>query len=308
MLKIILPTLQQMRLFEAVARHGSITKAADEVHLTQPTVSMQIKTLEGKIGAPLTEQIGKALHLTREGEEVAAASRDVLARMHDMRNALEDMKREVEGPLSVAVVSTAKYFLPRLLGSFKNSYPRVEPRLQITNRERLLQRMADNADDIYIMGRPPEEEALVAEPFLENVIVFVARPDHQLAGATAIPLARMAEESVISREPGSGTRLAVEKLCANVGVSLNSHMEFDDAEAIKQGVISDLGVAYLSLHMLRLELAAGELAILDVDGFPLRRRWYAVHRKGKRLSNAAAAFLAFLQDTSDAVADQPMQR
>lgn len=296
MKRIILPTVQQMRLFDAVARHGSITAAAKNVNLTQPTVSMQVKSLEDKIGAPLTEQTGRAIRLTREGEEVAAASRDVLARLSDMQNALEDMQREIEGPLSVGVVSTAKYFLPQLLGEFKQRYPRIDPRLQITNREKLLQRMSHNEDDLYIMGRPPEEGDLVANPFLENVIVFVARRDHPLVGVSSIPLSRMVEEDIIGREPGSGTRLAVEKLCDEASVKLRPHMEFDDAEAIKQGVISNLGVAYLSLHMLRLELAAGELAVLDVEGFPLRRRWFAVHHGGRRMSNAATAFLEFLQE------------
>jgi LysR family transcriptional regulator, low CO2-responsive transcriptional regulator len=294
--KMISPTVQQMRLFEAVARLGSITRAAEEVHLTQPSVSMQVKTLEEKIGQPLTEQIGRALRLTRAGEEVAAAARDVLARLSDLEAALDDMSRSVAGPLSVAVVSTAKYFLPELLGEFKRRYPRVEPRLTIANRETVLARIGDNADDLYIMGRPPEEEAVIAQPFLENVIVFAARPDHPLVGRRHIPLNRMMAENVIRREAGSGTRQAVESLCAAAGVQLGTHMEFDDSEAIKHGVISGLGVAYLSLHALRLELAAGELALLDVEGFPLRRRWYALHRKGKRLTNAGQAFLDFLLD------------
>lgn len=298
MLRLIPPTFQQMRLFEAVARHHSITRAAEEVHLTQPSVSMQIKTLEEKMGQPLTEHIGKVMHLTPVGEEVAAASRDILQRLRDMEAAIEDMHREVAGPLSVAVVSTAKYFMPQLLGSFKRRHPRVQPRLQITNRKSILERIADNADDLYIMGQPPGEDAVVVEPFLENVIVFVARPDHPLAGERSIPLARMAEESIIRREPGSGTRQAVETLCKANNVELTTHMELDDTEAIKQGVMSGLGVAYLSLHALRLELAAGDLTVLDVEGLPLRRRWYAAHHKGKRLTNAAQGFLEFLRQES----------
>lgn len=294
MTKLIPPTVQQMRLFEAVARLGSITRAAREVHLTQPSVSMQVKTLEEKIGQPLTEQIGKTMRLTRAGEEVAAAARDVLTRISDMEAALEDLTRAVAGPLSVAVVSTAKYFLPELLGEFKRRYPRVEPRLTIANRETVMARMAENADDLYITGRPPREEAVTGEPFLENVIVFVARPDHPLVGRRKISLARMMSENVIRREAGSGTRAAVENMCATAGVQPEAHMEFDDAEAIKHGVLSGLGVAYLSLHALRLELAAGELAVLDVEGFPLRRRWFVIRRSEKRLSNAAQAFHDYL--------------
>ncbi len=305
MTKVIAPTLQQMRLFESVARHGSITRAAEEAHLSQPSVSMQVRSLEEKIGLPLTEQHGKALHLTYAGEVVAAASRDILGRLGEMQATIEDMHREVAGPLSIAVVSTAKYFLPQLLGDFKRRFPRVEPRLQIANRETLLERIAANADDLYIMGQTPEEEAVIAEPFLENVIVFAARPDHPLVGQANIPLARLAGEDIIHREPGSGTRQAVDKLCQASGVELATHMEFDDSEAIKQGVISGLGIAYLSLHALRLELAAGEIVVLDVEGFPLRRRWYAVHRRSKHLTNAAQGFLDFLKEEKGAGAASP---
>jgi molybdate transport repressor ModE-like protein len=294
MVKIIPPTLQQMRLFEAVARHGSITRAAEEVNLTQPSVSMQVRTLEDKIGAALTEHSGRTMVLTRTGEVVAAACRDVLARLAEMEATLTDMAENVSGPLSVSAVSTTKYFLPQLLGEFKRRYPRVEPRLQITNRETVLARMRASADDLYITGRPPEGEQVVAEPILENVIVFVARPDNPLAGQKNIPLARIVAEPVIGRERGSGTRAAIEQMVADEGLTLTAHMEFDDTEAIKQGVISGLGVAYLSLHALRLELAAGEIAVLDVAGFPLRRRWYAQYKRGMRLNPASDAFLRYL--------------
>jgi DNA-binding transcriptional LysR family regulator len=296
MVRLIPPTLQQLKLFEAVARHGSITRAADEVHLTQPTVSMQVKSLEDKLGLPLTEQIGKQLHLTRAGEEVANAARDILGRMSELQASLEDMHRNVAGPLSVAVVSSAKYFLPQLLGQFKRRYPNVDPRLQIVNREAILQRVADNSDDLFIMGQPPEDHPVVADPFLENVIVCAARPDHPLAGRKAIKLRDIVDYDLIRREAGSGTRKAVDRLFDSAGVQLGSHLEFDDSEAIKQAVISGLGAAFLSRHALRLELAAGELVELDVEGFPLRRRWYAMHRKGKKLSKAAQSFLDFLHE------------
>ncbi len=303
MTRFIAPTLQQLRLFEAVARHGSITRAAEEVHLTQPSVSMQVRALEDKIGQPLTEQIGKALHLTRAGEAVAIASRDVLARMQELEQALRDLEGDVAGPLSVAVVSSAKYVVPQLLGAFKRRHPRVEPRLQIANRETVLARLARNADDLCIMGQPPDEVSVIERPFLENVIVPVARPDHPLAFETAIPLSRLAREPLIRRESGSGTRKAVQALFSAQGIEAGAHLELDDVEAIKQAVVAGLGVAFLSLHALRLELAAGEVAVLDAEGFPLRRQWYAVHRKGKHLSNAARGFLDFLlEEGADEVA------
>jgi len=288
------PTLQQMRLFAAVARHRSYTRAAEEVHLTQPSVSMQVKRMEEKIGQPLTEQIGKTLHLTAAGEQVFAACTDILARLDELETSLTDLQGDIAGPLNVCVVSTAKYFLPHLLGSFTRRYPGVEPRLQITNREVLLRRLSDNQDDLYITGQVPQEYAVQDHRFLENVIVVVAHPTNPLAGRHRIPLAQLARENVIRRETGSGTRKAVERLFAAQDITVPTHMELDDNEAIKQGVISGLGIAFLSLHSLRLELAAGELVILDVVGFPLRRRWYAVHRKGKHMSNAAQAFLDYL--------------
>lgn len=294
--KIILPTVQQMRLFEAVARHGSITRAAEEAHLTQPSVSMQVRTLEDKIGQPLTEMAGKSLRLTRAGEEVAAAARDVLSRLDDMKMSLEAMRSEVGGPLSVAVVSSAKYVLPGLLGAFKRLHPRIRPQLTIANRETLLARIRRSADDLYIIGRPPQEDILALEPFTDNVIVFTAPPDHPLASTRNISLARLAQENVIGREAGSGTRAAVERVFEGAGVSLPTLMEFDDAEAIKQAIASGLGVAYLSHHAIRLELAAGELTLLDVTGFPLRRRWFVGHRRGKHLGLAAQTMLAFLRD------------
>lgn len=303
MQRYVAPTLQQLRLFEAVARHGSVTRAAEEVHLTQPSVSMQVRALEDKIGLPLTEQIGKALHLTRAGEAVEEASRDILGRMAALEQALRDLEGEVAGPLSVAVVSSAKYVVPQLLGAFKRRFPRVEPHLEIANRETVLARLAANADDLIIMGQPPAGLPVVARPFLENVIVPVARSDHPLCDEAGISLARLAREPLIRREPGSGTRKAVQALFTADGIEAGAHLELDDVEAIKQAVAAGLGVAFVSLHALRLELAAGEVAVLDVAGFPLNRQWYAVHREGKHLSNAARGFLDFLmEDGADEVA------
>ncbi len=292
-------TLQQLRLFTAVARHKSFTRAAEEVHLTQPAVSIQVKRLEDKIGMPLLEQMGKQLHLTVAGEEVYDACCHVLQRLSDLETALDDLRGEVSGPLTVTVVSSAKYFLPHLLGQFVRRYPKVEPRLRITNRAKLLANINANEGDLFIMGQPPQTLPVVEYPFLENVLVVVARPDHALAGQPAITLERLAQERIVGRESGSGTRKAVEDMFAHQGLEVAPYIELASAEAIKQGVIGGLGIAVLSLHSLRLELNAGELVVLDVAGFPLRRRWYAAHRKGKRLSRAAQTFLDYLQDEGE---------
>ena len=288
-------TLQQLRLFAAVARHKSFTRAAEDVHLTQPAVSIQVKRLEEKIGMPLMEHMGKKLHLTAAGEEVYAACRDVLTRLDDLETALGDLQGEVAGPLTVTVVSPAKYFAPHLLGNFVRRYPKVEPRLQITNRAQLLARLSANEDDLYIMGRVPEEFSVTNHPIVDNVLVAVARPDHPLASRKNITLEQLTHERLIGREPGSGTRKAIEDMFENQGLKVVPYMELGSTEAMKQGVIGGLGIAILSLHSLRLELDAGELTVLDVQDFPIHRQWYAVHRQGKRLSNAAQAFLAYLE-------------
>ena len=293
-------TLQQLRLFAAVAEHKSVTRAAEDVHLTQPAVSIQIKRLEAKVGMPLIEHIGKELHLTVAGEEVFEAAKDVLERLNDLETSLNDLRGEVAGPLNVHVVSSGKYFMPQLLGSFVRRYPRVEPRLQITNRASLLVSLAKNQSDLYIMGQPPEGVSVVEYPFLENILVVVARPDHPLAGRKRIPLTEIAKERFVGRESGSGTRKAVEKLFRDKGLDISAYIELDSAEGIKQGVIGGLGIGVLSKHSLRLELDAGELVVLDVAGFPLRRRWYVSHREGKRLSRAAQLFLQYLQEEGEA--------
>ncbi len=292
-------TLQQLRLFAAVAEHKSVTRAAEEVHLTQPAVSIQIKRVEGRVGMPLIEHIGKELHLTVAGEEVFEASKDVLERLSDLETSLNDLRGEVAGPLNVHVVSSGKYVMPHLLGSFVRRYPKVEPRLQITNRARLLASLAKNESDLYIMGQPPEGVSVAEYPFLENILVVVARPDHPLAGRKKIPLARIARERFVGRESGSGTRKAVEKLFDEKGLDISPYIELSNTEGIKQGVIGGLGIGVLSKHSLRLELDAGELVVLNVTGVPIRRRWYVSHREGKRLSRAAQLFLQYLQEEGE---------
>src|SRR5512143_1403540 len=292
-------TLQQLRLFEAVARLKSYTRAAEEVHLTQPAVSIQVKRLEENVGMPLFEQVDKQMHLTVAGRELYDACRDVLQRLGDLDAALDNLKGEVAGPISLCVVSSAKYFLPYLLGSFMRRYPKVEPRLQVTNRARLLARLSANEDDLYIMGQVPEELPVDEHPFLENVLVVVAHPDHPLAKQKKITLEQLAKERFVGREAGSGTRKAVEEMFKERGLKVAPYIELSSNEAIKHGVLAGLGIAVLSQPSVRLELAAGELVVLDVEGFPLRRRWYAVHRKGKRLSRAAQTFLEYLQQEGE---------
>ena len=287
-------TLHQLRLFHSLGTHRSFTRVAEELHLTQPAVSIQIKRLEESVGLPLVEHMGKRLFLTDAGKELFEASRDVLERMRVLGEDMIGLEEGVRGPLNLAAITTSKYFMPHLLGVFLRDYPEVAPRLTITNQSRVVERLEGNLDDLVIMGTIPENMDVEAEFFLDNPLVVVAPPDHPLVGQPRIPLARIAEERFLSREPGSGTRQARTRLFAQHGLTASTYMELGSSEAIKQAVMAGLGISVLSRHNLRLELDSGLLAILDVEHFPLVRQWYAVHLKGKKLSNTTRRFLDFL--------------
>jgi len=289
-------TFQQLRLFEAVARHGSVTRAAREVHLSQPAVSIQVKRLEEQVGMPLFDSVGRTLVPTPAGEELLAAGRDILDRLEALDTALDDLRGDMAGPLRVAAVTTAKYFMPHLMGTFLRRYPKVRPVLSVINRASLLDRLAGNRDDLFITGRVPSGLPVKAVPFLDNVIVPIAAPDHPLVGRTGIPLSELAQHRILKRELGSGTRSAVERAFEEAGLSVAPFMELGSDEAIKQAVQAGLGIAFLSAYCLGPELQTGRLVVLDVAGFPLTRQWFAVQRANRPLSRAAEAFLAFIEE------------
>ena len=217
-------SLRQLKVFEAVARNLSFTRAAEELHLTQPTVSIQLKQLTDIVGLPLLEQIGKRIHLTDAGCELLVVCRNIFEGLSRFEMLVSDMKGVKAGKLRLAVITTAKYFIPRLLGPFCERYPGIDVSLKVTNRERILQRMADNEDDLYILGQPPEHADIRVEPILENPLVVLAPRNHLLAGVKNIPLTRLAQEPFLMREPGSGTRLATERFFAEHGLSLRVRM------------------------------------------------------------------------------------
>lgn len=287
-------TLQQLRLFESVARQRSYTRAAEELHLSQPAVHIQVKRLEENMGLPLIDQAGKKLLLTRAGEEVYAAAMDVMNRLNILSTTLVDMKGMVSGPLKVATVSSAKFFLPHFLGQFLREYPEVQPQLTVTNRARVTERLMSNLDDFVVMGQIPENLDLVVQPFLENILVIAAHPEHALVGEKNIQIERFASERFLLREPGSGTRAFTERLFADNKVKLKTYMELGSSEAIKQAIIANLGVSILSLRSLDLELETKRIAILDVEGLPLRRMWHVVHLGGKKLGLTASVFRDYL--------------
>ena len=297
------PTLRQLDILEAVARCGNFSRASAELHLTQPAVSMQIKQLESTLGLPLFEQIGKQIQLTEAGREALRASRTIGRELINLEHTLAGMQGLKGGTLTVSVASTASYFTARLMALFREKHPDVRVSLNVLNRETLLQHLAENSIDLALMGQPPEGHDLEAQPFMDNPLVVIAAPTHPLADRPRIPLKRLAEESFVGREQGSGTRGAAEKFFAEHGLSLVAAMEMNKNEAIKQAVEAGLGVGVVSLHTVQAELSARRLCVLDVQGFPLRRQWYLVQRRGKRLSPAAQAFVQFVLKEAGRVAN-----
>ena len=286
-------SLRQLQVFEAVARKLSFTRAAEELFLAQPTVSMQVKKLENDIGLALTEQVGKNISLTDAGKALYQASRDMLDTLGRFEMEVDDQKGLKTGQLRIAVVTTAKYFAPRLLGKFCQRDPGINGFLEVTNREHIRERMSRNLDDLYLIGKPPESTELEFQPYLPNPMVVVAPASHRLVNRKRVALSEIAPEHFILREQGSGTRIALESLFADAGYSIKVRMELGSNEAIKQGISGGLGISVLSQHTLT-SGDLNELAILDVEGFPVSWQWYVGHPRRKRLSVVAKTFIDFM--------------
>ncbi len=291
---ILHATLHQLKIFDAVARHMSFARAAEELYLTPPALSIQVKQLAEIIGQPLFAQIGKKISLTAAGELSWATCQDVLNRLDQLTQELAALQGLEKGTLKLATLATVKYFIPRLLGDFCTKHPGIDTVLFMGNRESLLERLARNQDDLYILGQPPEHMNVVSEPFADNLLVVVSSPSHPLAKEKDIAPSRLRDVPFILREAGSGTRLAFEKFLEPYGVVLKARMELGSNEAIKQVIAGGLGVAVLSASTLRAELASGELTILDIRGLPLERKWHMVYPVGKQLTPASKAFMEYL--------------
>jgi DNA-binding transcriptional LysR family regulator len=290
-------TLRQLQLLEAIVRLGSFTRAAEEMFLTQPTVSMQIKKLTDTVGMPLFLHVGRSVEPTDAGREVYAACRTILRTLSDLEIKLADLKGLKSGRFRLGVITTAKYFAPEILGGFCDQFPGIDVSLKVTNRTRIIERMAANDDDLYIFGEPANAGIDVEATYLApNPLIILARNDHPLVGQSGITMERLAEERFILREPGSGIRDAVVRRFVEQGLRPNVRMELGSNEAIKHAIIAGLGISALSLHTLTLDGGAGRLAMLDVEGFPIERTWYLVHPKGRDLSTIAKTFLAYAVD------------
>ena len=297
-------TLHQLKVFEATARHGSFTRAAEELYLTQPTVSIQVKQLTKAVGLPLFEQIGKRLYLTEAGQKLLDTCQEIFQGLEQFEMSVADLKGMKQGKLKLAVITTAKYFVPRLLGPFCKRYPGIDISLQVTNHQRLQESMAANEDELYIISQTPSQPDLTVHPFLENPLVVIAPTSHPLARKKNIPIEALNNEPFIMRESGSGTRKAVEKLFTEKDIRVKVRLELGSNEAIKQAIAGGLGISVLSQHTIISEGTTGEFAILDVQGFPIERHWYVANLAGKQLSVVAETFLQFLLEESPDMARQ----
>lgn len=288
-------TFRQLQVFEAVARHLSFTHAAEELFLTQPAVSMQVKQLESAVGIPLYEQLGKSIHLTEAGKLMFRYSTEIRSQVNEAEKELDDLKGTEGGLLQIAVASTVNNFAARLLSEFCQQYPRIRVSFDVTNRATLLKKLEANESDLALMGSPPGDMDLIGEPFMDNPLVVIAPPSHPLVGEKDIPLKKLKDDPLLMREVGSGTRVAMERFfLEKKNFKLISSIEMNSNEAIKRSVEAGLGLGIVSLHTIELEKELGRLEILDVRSFPIVRQWYIVYRKGKRLSIAAESFKSFV--------------
>lgn len=297
-------TLHQLRVFGTVARERSFSEAARQLFISQPSVSYQVKQLEGELKAVLFEHNGRRIQLTQAGEILYGYSQQILALLDDAARSMQELKGLERGTLRVGASSTAGiYVLPQILGAFKRRHPRLDVVLDISNwqivRERLLQRQIDLA----VVGEPSRQPEIEVEPFLRNELVVIAPPGHALVGQPKIPLGELMHEPFIIREPGSGTRLTLERLTVSAGITPKIVMELGSNGAIKQAVTAGMGLAVLSREAIQLEIQAGKLRVLDVEGFPIERQWNIVRLRDRRLSIAGSAFQQFLKEFARAKAE-----
>lgn len=289
-------TLRQLQVFGAVCESRSYSRAAEEMALTQPAVSLQIRQLEELVGQPLFEYVGKKLYLTEAAEALKRASSDIFARLDSLDMQLTDLQGSLQGQLNLAVESSAKYFVPHLFAAFRRQHPDVSLQLSVVNRAQVIKRLSDNRDDLVIMSLMPSEVALEFLPFLNNPIIAVAPPEHPLCQASRLSLQDLAAYPLLVREPGSGTRKACEEYFQQKRAHFAQTVQIASLDALREAVIAGLGVALLPRHAVTLELAHGLLRELPVDELPLYRSWCVAHARGKRLSPVAQAFFAFIRD------------
>lgn len=292
-------TFRQLRVFNEVARHLSFVRAAENLHLTPPAVTMQVKELEGHVGMPLFDRRGKQVSLTTTGEYMLVYARKILATVKDAEDAAARLQRAETGVLTIGFVSTAKYFLMRLLAEFRILHPGVDIQISIGNRDQLVSMLQNSEVDIAVMGRPPKELQTRAEPFAAHPHVFVSAVDHPLAQRDHLRVEDLRPYDFIVREKGAGTRAAMEKFFEDTHVEPRMKIQLNSNEIIKQAVMAGLGLGFLSLHTIGLELEHNLIRMLDVEGAPVVRSWNVVHTQSKMLSPAAEAFRYFMLEEAE---------
>lgn len=283
-------TLRQLRLFQALADTGSVSAAARAMHVTQPTASMQLKDIALAVGVPLHEVVGKKIYLTDVGKELAVTARAIARAWESFEQGVDAVKGLSRGKLRVAVVSTAKYFMPRLIGSFCTKHPAIDVSLEILNRDGVVQRLRENLDDLYIMSMPPADLDLGDEAFMPNPIVVIAQSSDPLARQGTVPLHKLAQRRFILREQGSGTRMAADQHFRKMKFRPDVRLELGSNEAVKESVAGGLGIGVVSRHALHGLRKEHGVSVIDVEGFPLPSAWHIVHPAGRKLSPLAVAF------------------
>ena len=287
-------TLRQLQVFESIARHNSFTKAAEELHLTQPTVSMQVKKLADILDTPLFEQIGRKVYLTNAGQALYDAADDILRKLSFAEQKINHLKGFSGGSVKFSVISTAQYFIPKVIHTFTQSYPDVTVLMRVGNKENLLERILANKDDFYILGQPPEELNVNSSQLSVNPLAFVANAKHPLVGKS-LKIEDLQDEPFLMRETGSGIRAQLEKVFAAAHFEPRVKMVLGGNEAIRLGLLQNLGISITSIPTLMDEINQNEIAILNVQGFPIHRHWYLAYPKGKVLSLAAEKLIELLQ-------------
>jgi DNA-binding transcriptional LysR family regulator len=287
-------TFRQLRLFLATAETGSVSAAARAMHVTQPTASMQLREISESVGMPLYDIIGRQLHLTDAGHCLAQTARSIVGEWESFEQSIHAMQGLTQGRLRVAVVSTAKYFVPRLLGRFCESHPHIDISLEVLNRDGVVQRLRENRDDLYVMSTPPADMALEDQVFMSNPLVLIAPRDHALSARKRLSLGTLQNERFLLREKGSGTRLATDRFFEAQAFEPSSRLELGSNEAIKEAVAGHLGVAVISRHALKESELRQELCVLPVNGTPIPSQWHLVYPKAKQISPIAAVFQAHL--------------
>ena len=289
-------TFRQLRLFLALADEGSVSRAAQACHVTQPTASMQLKELTLSIGLPLYEVIGKKVHLTDAGRELAQTARVMLGEWSAFGQKIDRMKGLSRGQLRVAVVSTAKYFIPRILGQFCQSYPDIDITFDVLNRSGVVDLLRENRLDLAIMSVPPSDLDVETEIFTQNPLVAICPLHHPLAGKRRVSVKQFAEQPLILREIGSGTRMASDRFFAEHGVKPRIKLSLGSNEAIKQAVAGGLGCSVISKHAFVDERIEQDIKILPVEAFPIQSQWFIVYGHGKKLSPIATVFRTYLRE------------